>query len=311
MSELDDVPRMPIGKWPTPIRSLERVSDALGCEVWAKLEEDCGAWGGNKVRKLEHILHAARRDRIDTLVVWGAATSNWASAAALHGSEAGFTVVAGLGGKIPREYAELYRRTGTRVVRAPRIELAPVAAAAARVIAGRGARLLPVGGSGGIGDVGAARTGFEIGEAIATGRLPRPRRLFVPLGTCGTAAGVIVGLGLAGNDSTVVAVKVTDWPYATRAQLDRRVAALEATLERMGIAPRGRAPFVFEDRFIGPGYGAPTEEAAEATAIARRDGLELDGTYAAKAFAALAAAARASRDGPFLFLHTSPGPVGR
>ena len=43
--------------------------------------------------------------------------------------------------------------------------------------------------------------------------------------------------------------------------------------------------------------------------LAETDGLALDPTYAAKAFAALIAAARRGTNGPLLLLQTSPGPL--
>ena len=66
------------------MRRLEAVSDTLGREVWIKLEEGCGTWGGNKVRKLEYILGRARADGVERLVGSSVGTSNWTSALAFH-----------------------------------------------------------------------------------------------------------------------------------------------------------------------------------------------------------------------------------
>jgi 1-aminocyclopropane-1-carboxylate deaminase/D-cysteine desulfhydrase-like pyridoxal-dependent ACC family enzyme len=127
----------------------------------------------------------------------------------------------------------------------------------------------------------------------------------VALGTCGTAAGLAAGLGLKDTSIPVTAVKVAPWPYATERMVRKRTNALVQRLQPSGIA----APVIHEAGFYAGGYGIPGAAGLEAIDIARRDGLDLDPTYAAKAFAALVAEARARPGGPFLFLHTSPGPL--
>lgn len=298
--------RMSIGTWPTAVRRLDATADELGVEVWVKSEETCGAWGGNKVRKLEFILHSARQDDVGTLVSWGAGTSNWTAALALHGHDAGFRVALGLGGKIPDDYRGLYGALGTAVVGAPHLMLAPVALAIARVRAGRGARFVPVGGSGTVGDIGTAQLGEEIAEQVASGELPEPRAVFVATGSTGTAAGLAVGLGLARLRVPVIAVKVSDWPYGSRGLLNRRLAKALHWARELGLDHIDPVPIVLDTDHLGRGYGKPTPESRDAIELAHRDGLVLDPTYAAKAFAALMTAARTGRRGPYLFIATSP-----
>ncbi|MGH2757322.1 MAG: 1-aminocyclopropane-1-carboxylate deaminase/D-cysteine desulfhydrase [Actinomycetota bacterium] len=306
MDPLDDLPRIELGTWPTPVRRLAAVSDELGVEVWAKLEEDCGAWGGNKVRKLEHIFEEALRSHIHTLVTWGAATSNWTAAAALHGPPAGFDVVLGLGGTIPDDYTRLYDDLGTRVFRFPHLVLAPLALTVARATAGRTVRYLPVGGSGTVGDLGSARAGAEVAAAISSGELPSPTHAFVATGSSGTAAGLAVGLGLGGALVTVVAVKVSDWPYATTHMVTGRINSLLLRLEELGIRNVVPARWFLDRDHLGRGYGKATPESRAAIDLAAKDGLVLDPTYGAKAFAALIGHARREGAGPYLFVHTSP-----
>src|SRR4029079_12843693 len=69
---LDDFPRVPLLFGPSPVHPLPRLSAALGggVEIWAK-REDCNsgiAFGGNKVRKLEHLAAEAIAQGCDTLV---------------------------------------------------------------------------------------------------------------------------------------------------------------------------------------------------------------------------------------------------
>lgn len=299
---------MQIGTWPTPIRRLDHTSEAIGAEVWTKLEEECGAWGGNKVRKLEYLFHELRGRGIARIVAWGATSSNWAAACAWHGSHHGFEVLAGLGGHFPESYRRIYDAAGARVIVLPRIELAPVAAAAARIRSGRRAWVLPVGGSGGLGDLGPVTTGVEIARSITSGELPAPiGGIFVAAGSCGTAAGIAAGLGIEHQLLPVVAVKVADWPYATRAMIGRRTRNIARHLHTRGFDPTNLAPIELHTGALGGGYGRITRAARAAIVLARRDGIDLDQVYGAKAFGALIARAR-SGGGPFLFIHTSPGP---
>ena len=77
---LVDFPRTPLLFGPSPIHPLRRLSEALGgrVEVWAK-REDCNsgiAFGGNKVRKLEHLVADAPQQGCDTLESIGGVQSN-------------------------------------------------------------------------------------------------------------------------------------------------------------------------------------------------------------------------------------------
>lgn len=304
---IEDLPRLNIGTWPTPVRLMERVSELLGREVWVKLEEQCGAWGGNKVRKLEFILAAAQRDGIETLVSYGAGTSNWTSALAFHASKIGLRTVAGVAGPIPEHYAVLYARTRTKLVTVPWPVLIGVATVGARAAAGLRARSIPPGGSGG-GDIGSLHAGFEVADSIESGELPLPTAVFTAAGTCGTAAGLITGLAVRGHDVPAVAVRVTPLPLGTPRLIHKRIRSLRDALAAHGVSFRTDPRVLGDDRFFKPGYAKTNPASRDAIEIAALDGIALDPTYASKAFASLVDAARSGARGPFLFLHTSPGP---
>ena len=307
MKALERFPRVVLGKWPTPIRRLENLSTRLGAEVWVKSEGDCGTWGGNKVRKLEYVLPELEGRSVST---HGAGTSSWASAVAFHAAHIAREVHLGLAGPIPDELALLYERLGTELHLSSMLNALPFVAIQARAAAGRGAAALPTGGSGVPGDVGSARAGMEIAEAVSAGEMPAPAQVVVPCGTAGTAAGLAVGLGLAGLRPVVVPVRVAPRPLGTERLVKRRVRRLLSALRARESLDRSveSAPVEGDDRFFGSGYGKPTKESRAAAEVARADGLELDPVYAAKDFAALITRARAA-GGPVLFVHTSPGPA--
>src|SRR5690606_38123290 len=102
----------------------------------------------------------------------------------------------------------------------------------------------------------------ELAAQVASGGLPAPDTVFVPLGTCGTAAGLIAGLKIAGLPSRVVAVRVAD-PVSANATVLRYLAQdaadflhrTDPAVPRVRITP---GDFDVVTRHLGDGYGIPT-----------------------------------------------------
>ena len=63
-----------LGLFPTPMYRLPNISRELGTNVWIKRDDLCGvALGGNKVRKLEYLLHDAKSKGYDLVMTTGQA----------------------------------------------------------------------------------------------------------------------------------------------------------------------------------------------------------------------------------------------
>ncbi|MDX2370406.1 MAG: pyridoxal-phosphate dependent enzyme, partial [Colwellia sp.] len=73
-----DMPREPLGFFPTPLVELTKLSKKLdGPRIFMKRDDNTGlALGGNKTRKLEFILADALAQGADTIITAGAAQSN-------------------------------------------------------------------------------------------------------------------------------------------------------------------------------------------------------------------------------------------
>jgi D-cysteine desulfhydrase len=133
---------------------------------------------------------------------------------------------------------------------------------------------------------------LELARQVRGGLVAEPDVIVVPLGSGGTAAGLLAGLVHYELKSRVLAVSVVNAPL-----LRRRVLGLaRRTLESMGsLADPGELPgrLVVDRSQLGAGYGhAPREYAALAELARRECGLALDETYTAKAFAAALALTR-------------------
>lgn len=108
----------------------------------------------------------------------------------------------------------------------------------------------------------------------------------MPTGSAGTHAGLLAGLLHAEHPAHVQGIAVS----ATSGEKEALVATLTAqTLELLGCPRSAVAERVHvDDRFVGPGYGLPTDAMIEAVRlVARLEGLLLDPVYTGKAMAGL------------------------
>jgi 1-aminocyclopropane-1-carboxylate deaminase/D-cysteine desulfhydrase-like pyridoxal-dependent ACC family enzyme len=168
--------------------------------------------------------------------------------------------------------------------------------AAKTFFAERPALILP-GGSSPVGVLGFVDAGLEFARQVAEGTCPKPAAVVLPCGTGGTAAGLALGMALAGLDSPVVAVRVVPaaWtPAALPGVLARATAALLARHGLFAALPAAaRIRLRVDDRYLGDGYGRATAAGAEARDVLRRlEGIRLEPTYTAKAAAAFLDLAR-------------------
>ncbi|MFF3691304.1 1-aminocyclopropane-1-carboxylate deaminase/D-cysteine desulfhydrase [Streptomyces sp. NPDC002187] len=312
------LPHLSLGDRPTPVRELTGMAD--GVSLWCKDESGFGSggWGGNKIRKLEWILPDVRRRGKHTILTVGGLGTNWGLATALYAREQGLsTALALIDQPVDdhvRAHLERLRRSGA-TLHFTRTKARTVAAAPwlfVRHTTGR--RLpyfLPAGGSAPIGTLGYVEVALELAAQVADGVLPEPSHVVTAVGSGGTAAGLALGLRLAGLRTRVVGVVVND----TLRLDDRAVVALadrtEGLLRRRGanLPPTRVVPaeVTMVRDWLGPGYGHATAEGDSAQRLASESGLmELDPVYTAKALAALLAMSADGRlgTGPVLFLHT-------
>lgn len=306
-----DLPHVALGVRPTPVRPLP----SWGPDVWLKDESlfGDGGWGGNKVRKLEWIIPEAHRRGSRTLFTVGGIGTHWGLAAALYGAEHGIRTVLGLVEQPVDDHVidQLDRlgASGAVVHRYPSVRRLRLAAPGLLLRHRDGLRppyYLPAGGSSPVGTLGYVDAGLELAAQVRAGVLPEPALVVTAVGSAGTAAGLVLGLRLAGLSSRVVGAVVND-----AFRLDDVVIARLANRTVDLLRDRGAEIDVQVDagdldvtrRYLGETYGATTPESQRALEAARSDGLELEPVYTAKAFAAVRDLAPAT-DGPVLVLNT-------
>ncbi len=299
---LGRLPHVPLVGPPTRVHRLSSLGAARGLELWAKRDDHSSAiYGGNKPRKLEYILGAARQRGARTLLTFGGIGTHHGLATTVFGRAVGMRTVLVM---VPQPMSAAVRRT-LLLAQAFGAELhwahgvPGVTATALRVLARTTVRgetpfVIAPGGSSVTGTIGFVRAGLELAGQIRAGDLPEPEAIYVPIGTGGTAAGLALGLRMAGLRAEVVGVLVTDMlaPSARRlrrlaGRVMRRLRACDPNVPDLTLAA-GDVRIV--SRFVGPGYGATTVEAARAmAAIGEAEDIAVETTYTAKCLAALLA----------------------
>jgi D-cysteine desulfhydrase len=332
------LPFVRLGTYPTPVERLAATERAAalppGTELFVKRDDLSGEpWGTSKVRKLEHYFGEALACGARRVATVGPLGSNHALATAIYSRALGLEAHLFLWPEPPtakvRETLLVEAAMGARLSLVGTLDeraLGGVAEASRRSTiegtesaiddreaAGKeaGTYFIPPAGTDAVGAMGYVECGLEIAGAAARGNYPAPDFVFVAGGTGGVAAGLAVGLALAGLPARVVAVRAVAREVLSDARLvllARRVhERLAGAADRpLPAPPPGRERFRILHAHAGAGYGRPTAEAASAAALLRETaGLDLDPVYTAKAAAGLLAFARGEGAGRrLLFLHT-------
>lgn len=293
----DRIPHVPLARHGTPLEEIELETPAGRRTILVKRDDLTGEpYGGNKVRKLEFILSAARRRGSTRLVTAGAAGSHHALATALYGRVLGFEVSLVL---FPQSLNDHVRQVllmdhgaGAELRFVRRMEMVPLGIAAARMRHYRDRPyVVAPGGSDPIGTLGYVSAGIELAEQLAELGDPVPTGVHVAAGTLGTAAGLALGLALAGFEIPVRATRITSRIVTNETVLHNLVEGASAILRDAGVHPPDvdyvSARVDLRHGHIGAGYGRETDAGREATRIFAQAGLRLDPTYTSKAAADL------------------------
>ena len=296
------MPRVELGRWPTPLEPLPELSSHLGGPPLLIKRDDLAhaGYGGNKVRKLELIFADARRKGKKEIITSGGLGSHHILAVAALGSEVGLSTQ-GLFVCQPvndhmRANLLMDHAYGTRMHFTKDYvgtALGYIKLYLMGMLRGRAPYILMPGGSSPLSTIGYINCVLELQRQLEEQGLPDPAAIFVPAGTGGTAAGLLAGLALAGMKTDLHAVRVVQ-PFMLKpagiVKMARRSLRL---LARWGVDIGSATETLagrlrLEGDYLGEGYGFATPEAEAALELAAgRANLRLEGCYTAKAMAAL------------------------
>lgn len=307
------LPSLPLAQYPTPVEPLSRLRAALGAGPRLLVKRDDAisfAFGGNKVRKIEILAARALEDDADVLITTGGVQSNHCRVTAGAAARLGMRCVIVANGAPPARatgnalldqlYGAEVEYVATREERAPAMD-----AIAARLRAeGRHPVVIPLGASTPLGAAGLARA---VGEMVSQLDEP-PAYIFHSTSSGGTQAGLVAGCALYGLDTRVIGISADEPADRLQATVSGIVERLGGLLGMDGKKLAASREVEVDTRFIGAGYGSPTEASAEAQSLlARTEAIVVDHTYTAKALAGLIGWVREGRfreSDTVLFWHT-------
>ncbi|QPF93373.1 D-cysteine desulfhydrase family protein [Bradyrhizobium commune] len=315
-------PRLGLADLPTPLQPMKRLTALLGGpRLWVKRDDATGlGFGGNKLRKLDYVLHDAVSNGADTIVSGGVVQSNSqrqvAAVAAKLGLACHLAVYHGRLAPPTPEYetsgnAFLNRLFGAHLHDVP---WTGDRNAAIRTLVddlrarGRKPYFVPYGVSNALGAVAYATTIAEIARQAALSGFA-PSAIVHCSGSAGTQAGLVVGAAVAMPDTKVIGIDIDAEPARVRADV---VTLARQAADLLG-ADFDEAMVEVVAGHAGPAYGVPHAATIEAIRLAgQSEALVLDPVYSGKGLAGLIAMIRQGRwrnDEDVIFLHTGGAPA--
>ena len=304
MRKPNNLPRLSLGLFPTPVHRLDSLSCLLGVDLWIKRDDLTGlGLGGNKVRKLEFLLAEAKAQGAELVFTTGGAQSNHAMLTAAAANRLGMKAVLilkkrGVTACVGNQLLE--KLLGTEVRFLDTDDYADIYDEMDRLGQSLGLPYykIPCGGSNALGSLGYVECARELSE-----QSPRFDHIVCAEGSGGTMAGLALGAKLFLPGTKVHGMMVDTDPFEE----------ITPRLMREAAELLGEEVDITQDNYdlrdvCGPGYAiASAEGNAAVRLMAEREGIFLDPVYTGKAFAGLIAMAREGvfREGErVLFVHT-------
>ncbi len=313
--QLKKFPKSSLCQLPTPCHRLNSLSNTYECEIYCKRDDLTGfAFGGNKSRKLELLIHEAKVHGCDTLVTCGGLQSNFCRITAAAGAVMGMSVCLVLGGgrpNTPSGNIVLDNLLGADIVYVDspdwnEWEAKGVEISKSLTDEGRKVFYLPIGGSVPVGAVAYVSAFLEILNDEM--RIGKPfDHVIHASGSGGTQAGLVIGKEMTGWAGKIFGISVA----MNRLELEEKVYSLAMEAATLLGGRVERESVLVDDHFIGSGYAVRTPEAENAIEyFARHEGLFLDHVYTGKAASALMKWLEQGRmkGKSILFMHTGGDP---
>jgi D-cysteine desulfhydrase len=290
------VGKVQLANLPTPVSRVEILHAGKRHRFSIKRDDLSGdMYGGNKVRKLEYLLKPHTRHPVKRIATFGTVGSNHALATAIFARNLGFECTCFLAHQ--RNVVTIapalitHALIGTEIIRFGGSYSARLKTLRQNLW-GRNAWVVPMGGSSWAGTLGFVNAGLELSAQIDADEIPAPARLYVATGTMGTAAGLALGLALAGLPTEVHAIRVSETGICNERRLQ---ALIEKTATMMRhydeSVPAGLADNTkirLRHAFFAGGYAHSDSRTEDAVRIAGEQlGLTLESTYTGKAMAAV------------------------
>ena len=308
LPSLKNVPHVEILKEATQLHSLDNLnsyyaSKNISADLWIKRDDQSHLpLGGNKSRKLEFLMGSVKQAGASKIITSGNWGSNHAYSTTHAAKKFGIDIELLLGNQPVTENVRQKlladHALGAKMKYfANQVTLGmAIANSWVKAFFKKDTYYIPPGGSSPVGNLGYVNAFLELVDQV--GRNKMPKRIIVPMGTAGTAAGLLVGRCIANleSDVDIIAVGIADGPLSNRRLLIKTARKLERfikkNLDKNDLKnwndceiSRKNSSIRYEGGFSEPGYGEATEHVKN---IIRRvkeiENIKLDSTYTGKAF---------------------------
>lgn len=306
-SSLKSIARVPILDQETPYHTLKNLEIFLtGKEsgrLWVKRDDlSAHELGGNKARKLEYLLAQAKKENASELITFGMWGSNHALATAMAAHKLQLPLTLHLGPQPPtpnvkKKLLAMHALGAKLVFHGGQLSLGlSIAQSFLRSLWSKKIFYIPPGGSNALSTLGYVNAFLELQEQLQGKVLPQ--RIFLPMGTAGTSAGLLLGSCLGGvqDQVQIISVGISHSPLSNGKSV-LALARKTYNFIRKNLSPeeRARLPqcdlkknFTYLKEYSAPGYGAAHPAVYEAMDLLHdQEGLILDTTYSGKAFLAM------------------------
>ncbi len=302
---LDRLPRLGWAADPTPIQAMPELAAELGLGWLGCKRDDLTqpGSGGTKTRKLDFLLASPPWRDAPKWISVGAIGSGHLVACTAAAERLGRQLEAHLFWE-PLSAGVLdnlaYTASGptSLIYHSSRVALALRRPGVLTALHMAGVPVIPPGGTTPVAMLGLVRAGLELAGQVHRGELPEPQRVYVSLGSGGTAVGLAVGLAIGGLRTVVHAVAAVERALATRTRLRRQVHGLSEYLRQVGLPELADVEpnaVVINYSQVGPGYGRASGSSLDAVGVLKRQGIGLEPIYTGKAMAALLVDAEIAR----------------
>ncbi len=323
---LSQLPKVSLGFFPTPLHKLENISKDLGVNLYIKRDDFSGRnlFGGNKIRKLEYLLGAAKKDGCDYVFTYGATQSNHAMQTAAACRAIGLNPVLYLVAIVPVKDEDIRSNLLLDQIFDAEVHIVPVlegeteeqaeersfemAKERQRELIAQGHKCfdVPMGGASFTGSTAFLEGYLELTNQLRACNLTADY-LFHATGTGGTLAGLIAGKKVLASDTDIVSINVS---FKDEEYLKKVAKLANEALSGLGYEIRidGFTDLHTDLNYYAPGYEIPNEASTSAIRyLARMEGLLVDPVYTGKAFAGMLDYIRSGKVKPgstVVFWHT-------
>ena len=312
--EIEGLPWVPIGNFPTRIHRLEKLSSFLGFDgIWIKRDDQTSnKYGGNKIRKFEFVIADALSKGKKWILTYGGLGSNQVLAMTIHSKAFGLKTIGILSYQPITQHVlnNLYLMThfGTYISYASSPLMATLKTYW-HILTKKDVYKVPVGASSERGVLGFVDAMFELKKQVENGEAPMPRNIFVAVGSAGTYAGLLLGKKLLDLDVNIMGVKVSTMkrtqPEFIAKLANKALNLLRSYSKDVPDVKVEEKDVILLKEYLGKGYGAPTQKGLSAISLLERtENIKLEPVYTGKTFAALVDFVKREGEGPVLFWNT-------